>query len=275
MKTRIPESYLSGIQRIEGLDKGAMREWLAAEIQGKSRMLAGQTDDYPVQAIVNHNPYLSLKAQKRVADAIEELILDWKEEPESWSDSDLRALLNLAAELRVADVKLKLVSLIESGGLAQIKTGLHAPIFRAIATLSSNVDYKFWFRVPQTYPAFVGMAFQVLARIAPKVALLLLRHLPVNADALEGVARKLPDFVSKFDAKEQAAVLDQITDALALLTPEAAQPLQLALKEQGFDLGKITFPIAAQHKAQFVKEIIVFVQSIHIGNQLDQVYAEN
>jgi hypothetical protein len=274
MNTTIPESYKSGIEHIEGLNFEALREWLEAELRDKIHILSGQADDYPVQAIVNHHPYFSLAAQKRVADAVEALIVDWRKTPDDWPESAVRALLSLSAELRVIGAKLKFQSLVESGGLSRIKPALHPAVFRAIATLSSNNDHKFWYGLPKNYPQFAGMAFQDLARNAPKVALLLLGQLPANEPAIAGVARKLPDFVSEFEPEQQVAVLSQITEALASLTPESAMPLQLALKEQGFDLGEIRFPIASQHKKPFVTRIISFAQTIQPRNELNQLYAD-
>jgi hypothetical protein len=272
MNTRVPESYGAGVRHIESMNVGALREWLHAELHEKVHMLSGQADDFPVQAIVNHHPYLTIPAQKRMADAIEELISEWKREPEEWSDpAALRALLSLAAELRVLGAKAKLESLIESGGLSRIDSGLHPAIFRAIAALSSNSDSKFWFSLPGSYPAYAGMAFQVLARIAPKAALLLLRQLPANQLALDGVARKLPDFVSKFEPEQREAVLDQIANAFISLPSESASLLQGALEEHGF---KIRFPAHVQERKRFLEHIIVFVKGVSRWNELEELYAE-
>jgi hypothetical protein len=273
MNTTIPDNYVAGLQRIEGLNAAAMREWLDAELHEKSHILSGQADDYPVQAIINHHPYLSMAAQKRMADAIEALIVAWRKEPTEWSQTAVRSLLSLAAELRIIDAKSKLQLLVESDLLGRIDAPLHPTVFRTIATLSSNNDRKFWSTLPNKHPEYAGMAFQVLARIAPTEALLLLGQLPANGAAIAGVARKLPDLVSRFEPEQRTGVLNQITEALSSLSPESALPLQAALKEQGFELGEIQFPIEKKHKEKFVKRILIFVQTLRPRNELNQIYA--
>ena len=86
MKNMIPASYREGIQRIEQHTTDTMCAWLEGELRGLSHILAGSRDDYPVQAIVNHHPYLSLEAQKRMADAIGRIVLEWKTTPSDWAD---------------------------------------------------------------------------------------------------------------------------------------------------------------------------------------------
>lgn len=273
MSAIIPDSYEAGILYIEHLNMPAFREWLEAELRDKIHILAGQTDDYPVQAILNHHPYLSALAQKLLSDTLDELILAWKAQPTDWPDSAVRSLLSLAAELRVADSKSKLQSLVESGGLANINPGLHAAVLRAIATLSSNNDHAFWFGLPRRHPEFAGLAFQVLARIAPRAALSLLAELPSNKLAIDGVARKLPAFISEFSPDKQPTVLTKIGEALASLSPESATPLRLALTDEGFDLGDICFPLAErEQKERFISLAKSFADTINPTNDLDSLY---
>ena len=54
-----PKSYKPGVDRLEAMNKQALLAWLAAELRGQTHILAGKEEDYPVQAIVNHHPYLS------------------------------------------------------------------------------------------------------------------------------------------------------------------------------------------------------------------------
>lgn len=273
MSTEIPESYKTGIQHIEGLDAGAMTEWLRAELHEQVHILAGQAYDYPVQAIVNHHPYLSLETQSRMAKAIEVLILDWKRAANAWSESAVHALLSLAAELRVPGAKSKLQSLAKSQAFSKLAEALRPAVLGAIATLSINDDRTFWKTLPDDHPKFAGMAFQVLARIAPEDALELLGQLPQDESVISSVARKLPDFVSQFEPELQAVKLGQISEALASLPTGSAAPLNLALEEAGFELGEIPSFLAAQQKSRFLKLVNVFVLTVHPVNTLDLEYA--
>ena len=168
MNAKTPNSYKAGIQYIEGLTAEHMLLWLEGELKEINHVLAGSRDDYPVQAIVNHHPYLSLEAQKRMADAIEQMVLDWRETPTNWPENALRALLTLAAELRVSAVKSSLQSLTKNRKAFAHMAALQAEVLRTLATLSVNDDRTFWSELGQHYPDFAGMAFQVLTRIAPE-----------------------------------------------------------------------------------------------------------
>ncbi len=272
MSTEIPESYKTGIQHIEGLDLGAMTDWLRAELHEQVHRLAGQEYDYPVQAIVNHHPYLSPETQRRMANAIEVLVLDWKRAANAWSESAVQALLNLAAELPVPGAKSKLQSLAKSQAFSKLAEALRPAVLGAIATLSINGDRTFWKTLPDDYSEFAGMAFQVLARIAPEDALELLGRLPQNGQVIGSVARELPDFVSQFEPELQAAKLRQISQALASLPTESAAPVKLALKEAGFELGQIPSLLAEQQKSKF-RESLNAVPRVYEYNVLDLQYA--
>src|SRR6516165_9976498 len=148
MNTDVPESYRSGIDHIEKLNVAALAEWLRAELEEKVHILAGQLDDYPVQALVNHFRYLSVAAQQRFVDALDVLVRDWRNEPSEWSESAARALLSVAAELPVTDVKLKLRALVlDASQMDRVPRTLHAAVFRTVAAHASNDDRKFWLRV--------------------------------------------------------------------------------------------------------------------------------
>jgi hypothetical protein len=272
MNSTIPSSYENGLAQIERMDAPSTREWLDAELKEKVHLLAGSAEDFPVQAIVNHYPYLSLAAQKRIADAIVALIDDWRSVPTDYPEAAVRALLNLAAELRVSDAKNRLQTMVQSAPTEEVDR-LHTAIIRTIATLSTNNDRTFWRKLPQHRPDDSGMAFQVLVRIAPKDALLLLSELPSNEPALGGVARKLPDFVSQFGRHEQPDVLTQISNALLHLPPDSATQLQQALEEEGFQIGDDTFPIRQEHQLVFTEKIIEFTKTIRSRAELPQLYA--
>jgi hypothetical protein len=275
MSTEIPESYKTGIQHIEELDLGAMTEWLRAELHEQVHVLAGQAYDYPVQAIVNHHPYLSPETQKRMANAIEVLILDWKQAANAWSDSAVQALLSLAAELPVPGAKSKLQSLVESQAFSNLAEYLRPAVLGAIATLSINDDRAFWKTLPDDYPKFAGMAFQVLTRISHEDALELLGRLPDDQQVIGSVARKLPDFVSQFEPEPQlqAVKLRQISEALASLPTGSAASLKLAIEEAGFKLGETPSLLAAQQKLKFREFLNAVVPTVHPVNTLDLEYA--
>ena len=240
MKNTIPDSYKQGIHRIEQHTTDTMCAWLEGELRGINHILAGSRDDYPVQAIVNHHPYLSLETQKRMADAIERIILEWKASPSDWPESATRALLSLAADLRISAVLPLLQSLArDKKAFARIEP-LQPEALRTIATLSTNNERGYWSEIAQQHPDFAGMAFQVLARIAPSDALTLLAHLPKNQATIGGVARKLPGFVSQFPVEERAQVLKAIADALVSLPDKFSNPLRGALVEAGFELPLVS-----------------------------------
>ena len=250
----IPESYKPGVERIERMNAPALRVWLEAELREQTHILSGKAEAFPVQAIVNHHPYLSVAAQKRVSNVIEAIIFDWRHEPNTWPETAVRALLSLAAELRVAGAKSKLQSLVSNKAeFSHIASSLHPAVFRAIATLSSSYDRTFWSKFPVRNSEFAGMAFQVLARIAPEDALDLIGRLPDNETVIGSVARKLPAFVSQFEPPRTSAVLQQISNALAHLSTASAAALSLALKETGFILPPS--PIASQPLVYFKQQI--------------------
>ena len=273
MSAKIPESYKAGIQFIEGLNTENIAIWLEGELKEINHVLAGGRDDQPVQAIVNHHPYLSRETQKRLADAIGTLILSWKETPADWTEDAGRALLSLAAEIRISAAKYPLQSLIKDKKAFIRVVALQAEVLRTIATLSTNGDAVFWRDLCRIHEDFSGMAFQVLTRIDPHEAISLLGELPANEAAVGGVARKLPDFVSQQEGKRQNTVLTQISEALGKLPPESVMALHAALKEEGFDLGEIVPPTTAQHLAAFLQRIIPFARTLRRGSELNHLYA--
>lgn len=236
MNATIPNSCKAGIQHIERLTAANMREWLEGELREINHVLAGNRDDYPVQAIVNHHPYLSLEAQKRMADAIEQMVVDWRKKPADWPESAARALLSLAAELRISSVKALLQPLTKDKRAFTRIAPLQAEALRALATLSVNDDRAFWSDLGQHYPDFAGMAFQVLTRIAPEDALTFLAHPPQNQAAIGGIARKLPGFISQFSPDERAQTLSRISESLVAIPSRFSNPLRIALTEAGFSL---------------------------------------
>ncbi len=232
----IPPSYQSGIRYVEGLTSRQMLEWVKDELLDEVHMLAGKQEDFPVQAIVNHYPYLSFKAQKGMDDAIDKLVFDWEKEHNEWPDSAVRALLSLVGKLPVPGAKYKLKALVESEMFTEIKSQLRYAVLCAIASLSTNEDRMFWNKIPERHQEYSGMTFQVLARIAPEDALNLLGHLPDNAPSIGGVARALPDFVSqKRPKKKQLEVLQRVEKAITRLSRKSTATLRTSLKEAGFE----------------------------------------
>jgi len=271
MTKKIPESYQSGVSRIEDMNTPALMAWLEAELREQSHILAGKAEDYPVQAIVSHHAYLSIGAQKRVGNALEALVLDWRNNLGDWPETAVRSLLSLVAELRVGGAKAKLVPLVSDTSAWQRIVQLRPAIFRALATLSSNDDRAFWSRIPVQQPEFAGMAFQVLTRIAPEDALQLLGQLPDNDMAVGSVARKLPDFVSQFQPERKAAVLSHIADAIGMLSQKSAGTLLLALQKAGFE---ISLPTPRSRQTQdFKKRLQSFAKLVRPANMSPFEYA--
>ena len=265
MSKKTPDSYKPGVDRIEEMTKPVLREWLNAELRGQMHILAGKEEDYPVQAIVNHHPYLSIAAQQRVGDALEALVLDWRKELSDWPEAAVRALLSLVAELRVEGAKPKLVRLVSDKEMWGQIPALQPAVLRALATLSLNEDRAFWNKLPNQYPKFAGMAFQVLTRIAAEDALQLLSRLPDNDAAVGSVARKLPDFVSQFQPERKPAVLACISRAIAKLPEKSAETLTLALQNAGIEILLPSSP--SKEKEGFLKSMRNFAKHVRSTNR--------
>jgi len=271
MKKEIPESYKPGVDRIEGMNEAALLAWLEAELREQTHILAGKTEDYPVQAIVSHHAYLSIAAQKRVGHALEALVLEWRRNVKDWPETAIRALLSLVAELRVEGAKSKLLPLVSARTAWDRIGALQPAVFRALATLSLNADRGFWSKVPNQHPEFAGMAFQVLTRISAEDALQLLSHLPDNDMAVGSVARKLPDFVSQFEPDQKADVLKHIAGAIAMLSEKSAAMLKLALPKAGFE---ITLPPSPQKRMKlFSQQIASSAKLVRRDNRSPLEYA--
>lgn len=268
MKKEIPESYKPGVERIEAMNESAVLAWLEAELREQTHILAGKAEDYPVQAIVSHHAYLSIAAQKRVGEALETLVLEWRNDLQSWPETTIRSLLSLVAELRVEGAKSKLFPLVEDKVMWDRIGPLQTAVFRTLATLSLNPDRSFWSKIPDQYPEFAGMAFQVLTRIAPEDALQLLSRVPDNDMAVGSVARKLPDFVSQFQPERKAAVLTHIAGAIGNLSQRSAATLKTALEDAGFEV-----PLPSSPKKAFREHIAGFVRLVRAENRSPLEYA--
>lgn len=265
MTKQTPDSYKPGVDRLEGMNKQALMAWLEAELRGQTHILAGKEEDYPVQAIVNHHPYLSIAAQQRVGGALEALVLDWRKDSNDWPEAAVRALLNLVAELGIEGAKRKLLPLVSDKQAWGRLTALQPAVLRALATLSRNEDRAFWSKLPNQHPEFAGMAFQVLTRIAAEDALQLLSRLPDNDAAVGSVARKLPDFVSQFQPERKPAVLAHIASTIAMLSEKSAKALTLALQNAGIEI--LLPPSPSKEKEGFRETMKSFAKLVHFTNR--------
>ena len=97
----------------------------------------------------------------------------WRNAPADGNPSAINHLLNLAAEIPVPKVKHLLQAMISLKGIEHIPESLRTPVLRVIATLSrgggddsEENDAPFWVSFALHYPAYAGMAFQVLLRIS-------------------------------------------------------------------------------------------------------------
>jgi hypothetical protein len=273
MSAEIPESYKAGIARIEGFDVDTMADWLRSELHDRVRLLAGQEYDYPVQAIVNHHRYLSIEAQARMAEAVNRLVLAWKSAPTEWEVSAAQALLSLVAELPVSWAKPGLQAVARSRLLEGLPEALRIGVFGALAAISTNDDRRFWAAVAKERPDCAGMAFQVLARVAPDDALGLIRQLPDSGAVIGSVARKLPDLVSRFAPEVQPEKLAQVAQALALLPPASRDALKVSLEEAGFAPVEIPSQRAASQRSRFRQSIEQVTQNVSRDNDLRLAYA--
>lgn len=262
MNKPIPEQFRGGVQVLEGMPTNAMVAWLESELRDKIHILPGREEDYPVQAIINHHPHLTLPAQQRFSDAVENLVMEWRNDLDGWTEEALRSLLNIAGELRILAAKEKLKTLFKSGKLTP---ALRPAVLRTIAMLSTNQDQSFWFSsIPKDHPEMAGMAFQVLMQIAKTKAIELLKNLPHNEIAVNGVARKLPEFVSQYASFEQKALIKTIGEAIAGLPSELQKVMKEALSEEGFDT--ISFSSDAKQILSFRACLDSFFKDFHFRN---------
>src|SRR5688572_7276344 len=147
MRAELPPSYKPGVDHLEGLTGSGTLLWLQGELLGGRHVLAGQADDFPVQAILNHYPYLSLQSRRRLDTAVESLVTSWKSNPDTWPESSTYWLLDLAARLPVTGVKSRLQSLSESTAFSQIHWSFQPAVYQTIAELSHSGDRKYWNRL--------------------------------------------------------------------------------------------------------------------------------
>jgi hypothetical protein len=193
MKTQIPEHYLRSVGHIESLDLDGMRVWLSDELREVNHFFIGRdSEDLPVQAILNHVPYLSERARGFLQATIEGLVVDWTKSPAIEKPSAVRFLLDLAAEIPVKRTKESLQKMVVvNHGFESIPVDLQAPALRTIATLSDESDVLFWVNVSGRHPKFAGMAFQVLLKISVPDALKLLLGLIPDKSVAGSVVRGL------------------------------------------------------------------------------------
>jgi hypothetical protein len=268
MNAAIPSSYKKGIEFIQALDGGGMREWLRAELNEQSNVLTGQADDFPVQAIVNYHGFLDRATQLKFAVAIQDLVSDWKQNPGDWNQNAATALLKIIAELRIEDTKSRLKSLVESKNFSNILPILRPAVIRTLAAISTTTDNQFWNKLTELHPDFGGMAFQVLTRIAPKDALQLIGKLPYSKIAIEGVARKLPDFVSQYEGPERTKVIGTIADAIDHLPEEYAEKLKASLAEEGIVIGENNSAKRDESMVVFEAVVVEYRRGVRKGNRI-------
>lgn len=271
MKPEIPGAFSEGVERLEKLDVASMRMWLEAEVQDKVHILSGQEDDQPVQAILNHFPYLRLVTQSRLLRACSKLLAEWIQQKGGWSESATLHLLDLVAELPVEDGKIKL-----QGNLKKLEVSdvVYVAVLQTIATLSVNADRQFWLGIASTSPDYAGMAFQVLARIAPAEAHQVIRDAASSERAFGSLVRKLPNFVSQFTPPEQEELLHTIAKAISSLPARVADGIESSLREEGFDVSRFKVQSASLQKRQFLEVVMSISQTITRTSSMREVYAK-
>jgi hypothetical protein len=265
----IPDAYNQGVSHIESLTVPAMVEWLRDELFDRNHILGGQADDYPVQAILNHFPHLSIRAQARMAEAMRQLVIEWKGSPTAWTESAIKALLSLATELPVPETKPLLQSSVEQGGLGQVPTAVRAPLLRAIAGLSGNGDRTFWMMVATEHSQFAGMAFQVLARVAPGSAVEVLGRLPHEQAIVDTAARVLPEFIARFPEGAQFEKLEQVAQVTASLPDQLAARLKSALMHAGYTVPESRSLKEAKQRNSFRQATDHLARQVSYNNSLD------
>lgn len=195
--TGIPESYLPGLQILEKFTPEEMRAWLLKEVREESHTLSGGADDQPVQAILNHARYLTPKAKGLLADAIQSSISTHNWESELVPDKNsIVNLLHFAGELPVPGVKAYLKELLQKTRRPPIAPWMrHRILCGPLAFLSDETDTLFWHYVVARYRDSVGTAFQVLLRISPKDAIILLGTRIPNKSLSGSVCRALGTYL--------------------------------------------------------------------------------
>ncbi|MFA6445623.1 MAG: hypothetical protein WCW14_00010 [Candidatus Paceibacterota bacterium] len=165
-RKQTPECFRNGVLFIEGLNYSGVRDWLIQELKDESHRLAGNSDDQPVQAIINHAQCLSGESLGKLNVGLCTIVDSWRE-GESFELPFLRYLFSLIGELRVTVVKKRLLEI----NYKTLSDEYRCIVLRAVASLSEKSESKFWESIARDCPCFGGMAFQVLWRIHPEAAI--------------------------------------------------------------------------------------------------------
>lgn len=234
--TLVPEVYLQGVRYVQGLTEAEVERWLVNELMHDIHALAGQPDDFPVHAILNHWKYLSLAAQGRISNSINSITVKWMTHEISFTDEALQSLFDIAVGTGTDVIKEPLQGFALDREFRETSQSTQLAVLQCLAGLARSYrrDVNFWETVFAALPEFAGMSFQVLARIAPRDAVLLVARLPSNPEAQGGAARALPALLSTFDDAERPRVFAALRGAMLHATRSWRERLKGVMRAAGY-----------------------------------------
>lgn len=164
---KIPASRRAAVRQFERFDEITALVWLYAMLNQIAALFPGNTEDFPVQAILNCYQHLNPAAQQKMRDQIMVLLWNWKQSTDdTWGKSASRALLSLIEELPVPDAKSVLQDLVESNRFSQMPS-LQPAVLRAIVPLSTADDIDFWQKTRARFGDYTRIVDQALKKIMP------------------------------------------------------------------------------------------------------------
>lgn len=259
MKRNIPKAYVASLNEIEKMSQQAMTTWLESELNGTSRLLAGQADDYPVQAILNHHRYLDPNAKKAFGQAVKELLSDALKIPRQWDSELFQHLLALSAELPVPSTKHQLVKAVVTSDFQKITAVNQSLILQTIGALSDSSDSSFWLSIAQKFKSFAGLAYQILSRISPLKSSDAIAYLE-DTKAVDSVCQRLSVLLSASEITKQKVILESVESNLRTIPQTLQNQFISSLADFGFNIP--TPAIKNDHLERFTKKIGICISQI-------------
>lgn len=259
MRTDTPESYKPGVEFLQSSSTRDLVAWLSRYLAGGGYELSGQREDIPVQAILNHIPYLSVQAEARLLDALYSVVLSWRESPMSASPSFTTALFELLSEITSEEILGAMRTFAASVEGIALDDSVRSKLLRSIASVASTRDADYWVAMSENEDDFGGLAFQVLARIAPIKAFDVLPNVWNNDTSRGTVTRLLPELISRFPIEQQKARTSAVLDLADRAPPYVQQDVEASLRSSG--LVSVSVP-ANDQLAHFVSEVRQYARRV-------------
>lgn len=169
--TATPKELQPGVHYLRGLNQAQTLVWLRSELQGRWGVrLAGSPSEGPVRTIVRHAQHLGLAERNKIVQAVLDLLTEWKNTPDLWSQKASIALFRLPAGmpkgLQIYDAKEPLKAIALHADFRSLKPLVRSAILSTIGSLSNKeFDALFWTTLRHGSDDMVKRAHLVLVRI--------------------------------------------------------------------------------------------------------------